>query len=52
MADPDAAVRRLAAAKAAFVSPGGVTLGDRQLGFYRGALVRDPDGHALQIVER
>lgn len=35
-----------------FVSPGVVTLDDRALGFRRGLLARDPDGHAMQLVER
>ncbi len=37
---------------AAPVSPGVVALPDAQLGFRKGILGRDPDGHALQIVER
>jgi catechol 2,3-dioxygenase-like lactoylglutathione lyase family enzyme len=35
-----------------FVSPGLVALPGDALGFGRGALVRDPDGHAMQIVGR
>lgn len=35
-----------------FVSPGAVALPDASLGFRRGMLVRDPDGHALRLVER
>jgi catechol 2,3-dioxygenase-like lactoylglutathione lyase family enzyme len=35
-----------------FVSPGPVTVTDSQLGFSSGLLVRDPDGHAMQIIER
>ncbi len=34
------------------VSPGVVSLPDRKLGFRRGTLIRDPDGHVLQLVER
>jgi hypothetical protein len=34
------------------VSPGTVALGDVRLGFEKGLLVRDPDGHAVRIVER
>lgn len=37
--------------RATFVSNGVVTLPDRALGFTRGLLVRDPDGHAIQVVE-
>jgi catechol 2,3-dioxygenase-like lactoylglutathione lyase family enzyme len=50
--DADAAARALRAAGTAFVSPGVVTLDDARLGFRRALLVRDPDGHALQLVER
>lgn len=35
-----------------FVSPGTVTHSDNALGFRKGLLVRDPDGHAMQLVER
>ena len=49
VSDPSAAAQRMRDAKAWFVSPGLVTLPDGQLGFRRGALVRDPDGHALEL---
>jgi catechol 2,3-dioxygenase-like lactoylglutathione lyase family enzyme len=39
-------------ARAHWISPGVVPVPGAPLGFRRGALVRDPDGHALQIVER
>ena len=32
------------------VSPGVVTLTDSQLGFTKGILVRDPDGHVMQLI--
>jgi hypothetical protein len=35
---------------APFVSSSVVTLPDKTLGFTKGFLVRDPDGHALQII--
>ena len=35
-----------------FVSSAVVTLPDKSLGFTKGFLVRDPDGHAIQIVSR
>jgi catechol 2,3-dioxygenase-like lactoylglutathione lyase family enzyme len=38
--------------KAAFVSPGVVTLSDGDLGFRRGFLARDPDGHVVQLIEK
>src|SRR5438876_6828347 len=41
----------LGKARAPFVSPGAVALRGRELGFTQGFLVRDPDGHVLQIVE-
>jgi len=45
------AARQLLARKFALVSPGHVDLAERQLGFAAGLLVRDPDGHALQMIE-
>jgi hypothetical protein len=35
-----------------FVSPGVVTVSDTRLGFDKGLLVRDPDGHVMALVER
>jgi catechol 2,3-dioxygenase-like lactoylglutathione lyase family enzyme len=43
-----AAVRR---GRFRLVSPGPVELPDTVLGFRRGVMVRDPDGHAVQLVE-
>ena len=34
------------------VSPGAVTVNDTRLGFTRGLLVRDPDGHVMALIER
>jgi catechol 2,3-dioxygenase-like lactoylglutathione lyase family enzyme len=48
----EAAVRTLATARAAALSPGVVTLPDATLGFRRGYAFRDPDGHVMQLVER
>ncbi len=48
--DGDAA-GSLGKAHAPFVSPGAVALRGRELRFTQGFLVRDPDGHVLQIVE-
>ncbi len=50
-ADAGAAARQLFAAKTVFVSPGVGTLPDPTLGFRKGFLVRDPDGHPMQLVE-
>jgi len=48
--DGDAA-GSLGKARAPLVSPGAVALPGRELGFAKGFLVRDPDGHVLEIVE-
>ena len=42
----------LRAAHATFISPGPVSLPDTALGFRSGLLVRDPDGHAMEVVEK
>ena len=49
--DISSARRAAEAAKAALLSRGEITLPDGRLGFARGVLLRDPDGHALQLVE-
>ena len=38
--------------RATFVSNGVVTLSGNTLGFKKGFLIRDPDGHAMQVVQR
>jgi len=38
--------------RARFVSSDLITESDAQLGFHKGFLVRDPDGHVLEIVEK
>jgi catechol 2,3-dioxygenase-like lactoylglutathione lyase family enzyme len=43
--------QRLAAGNARFISRA-VTLPNAALGFKKGFLVRDPDGHAMQVVEK
>jgi len=50
--DASAAAERGLAAKHAFVSPGVVPLRERTLGFTKGFLIQDPDGHVMQVVER
>ena len=50
--DSTAASQGLRAGKAAFVSPGVIAMPDGRLGFGKGFLVRDPDGHVMQLVER
>jgi catechol 2,3-dioxygenase-like lactoylglutathione lyase family enzyme len=48
----DVAAEKLKAGRVRFVSPGVTTIPDRALGFNKGFLVRDPDGHALQLIEK
>jgi catechol 2,3-dioxygenase-like lactoylglutathione lyase family enzyme len=48
----DGVMQNLLTGKYLFVSPGAVALREGQLGFSKGLLVRDPDGHAMEIVER
>lgn len=44
--------RRIESKHYHFVSTGVVALPDKRLGFERGFLVRDPDGHVMQVIER
>ena len=48
----DAAAETLKARHVRFVSPGVATIPDRALGINKGFLVRDPDGHALELIEK
>jgi catechol 2,3-dioxygenase-like lactoylglutathione lyase family enzyme len=48
----DEAAQTLQNSRSAFVSPGAVALPDGKAGFRKAVTVRDPDGHAIQIVER
>jgi catechol 2,3-dioxygenase-like lactoylglutathione lyase family enzyme len=43
---------QLRAGKFTLVSPGVVALAEGQVGYTAGLLVRDPDGHAMQMIER
>ncbi|PZD75196.1 2-epi-5-epi-valiolone epimerase [Acaryochloris thomasi RCC1774] len=47
----DAVANQLRTGGATFVSPGVVELPNRSLGFSKGFLVQDPDGHVLRIVQ-
>jgi catechol 2,3-dioxygenase-like lactoylglutathione lyase family enzyme len=47
----DEAARSLRKFRSAFVSTGAVELPDAKTGYRKSVLVRDPDGHAVQIVE-
>ena len=49
--DVVAAAQELFAARVLFVSPGEVSLPDASLGFAKGLLIRDPDGHAMRVVQ-
>src|SRR5262249_19599405 len=46
-----AAAQQARAGAFAFVSPGVVTLPEATLGFTKGFLLRDPDGHVMQLTE-
>ena len=48
----DAAAEKLDSAHVRFVSPGVVKIKDRALGIAKGFIVRDPDGHGLQFLEK
>ena len=50
--DPDAAAKQVNAAHATFVSSGVVLNHTQELEFTRAFLVRDPDGHAIEIAGR
>lgn len=50
--DATAAGQGLRTGKAAFVSPGVIAMPDGRLGFGKGFLVRDPDGHVMQVTEK
>jgi hypothetical protein len=47
-----AAAGTLRSNKVPFVSSGLVELPNDELGFNKGFLVRDPDGHVIEIVEK
>jgi catechol 2,3-dioxygenase-like lactoylglutathione lyase family enzyme len=51
-ADAAAAATALKSGRAEFVSPGVVEEPKGELGFHKGILVRDPDGHALELTEK
>ena len=48
----NAAAQKLSASLAKFVSSGVVPESDEQLGFHKAFLVRDPDGHVIEIAEK
>ena len=50
--DAEGAAKKLFSGRVEFLSPGVVETSRRELGFRKGILVRDPDGHALEILEK
>jgi len=50
--EADALLKVILAAGSPLVSPGIVTLDEPNYAFARGFLVRDPDGHVMQIMEK
>jgi len=50
--DAEAVAKQLRPGPYTFVSTDLVTLPDDRLGFNKGFLVRDPDGHVMQVIER
>ena len=50
--DAKAIAQKLRNSRTIFISPDVVAIPSLSLGFKRGFLVRDPDGHALRIVEK
>jgi len=50
--DPEAAAKQITAAHSTFVSSGVVVNHKQELKFSKGFLVRDPDGHAIEIAGR
>ncbi|MBZ5537240.1 MAG: VOC family protein [Acidobacteriia bacterium] len=50
--DTESAFRSLVPGNFKLVSSGVITLPDSRLGFSRGFLVRDPDGHVMELVEK
>lgn len=50
--DVEAVAGKMRNSKVSWVSPGTVEIPEERLGFKRGLLVRDPDGHAMKLIER
>jgi len=48
----DSFAKRLLVDNSRLVSPGVVSLNDKSLGFSKGLLARDPDGHVMALLER
>jgi catechol 2,3-dioxygenase-like lactoylglutathione lyase family enzyme len=50
--DADEAAKELLKGGYIFISPGAVPVSETKLGFKKGFLVRDPDGHVMKVVEK
>jgi catechol 2,3-dioxygenase-like lactoylglutathione lyase family enzyme len=50
--DIKAIAQKLRANRTVFISTDAISIPNKTLGFKRGILVRDPDGHALRIIEK
>lgn len=50
--DTAAIMQQLRMHQSNFVSPGVVRVPEKRLGFRKGLLVRDPDGHAMRLIEK
>jgi catechol 2,3-dioxygenase-like lactoylglutathione lyase family enzyme len=50
--DLDLLVKKLREAHVRFISPGVVAMPKDQIGFSKGALVSDPDGHSLLLIQK
>jgi catechol 2,3-dioxygenase-like lactoylglutathione lyase family enzyme len=50
--DASATASLMRARKFSFVSPGVITLPEKSLGFEQGFLIRDPDGHVMELIEK
>ncbi|GBO55413.1 hypothetical protein APA_3564 [Pseudanabaena sp. lw0831] len=50
--DAKAIAQKLRNSRTIFISPDAIEIPSLSLGFKRGFLVRDPDGHALRIIEK
>jgi hypothetical protein len=48
----DTFAKHLFAENSRFVSPGVVSMNSKSLGFSKGLLARDPDGHVMALLER
>jgi catechol 2,3-dioxygenase-like lactoylglutathione lyase family enzyme len=50
--DADAIAQKLQMSNATFISPSVVAIPEQALGFRKGFILRDPDGHAIRIIEK